>query len=154
MRAAVHGLAALCLLAAPATLAFAPSGAPALHRRGGGGAALRAVLVCEAGEFESIVLKADGPVVVDFCATWCGPCKLVEKHLRAADEQLGDAITVVKVDIDINGEVVKKYNVAGLPKICAFLDGKMVGFRDGAIGKEKFAGLVKQSFPSLPPLAM
>lgn len=107
--------------------------------------------------FEADVIKAshDTPVLVDFWATWCGPCKLVAPSMVWAADAFDGALQVVKIDCtDGNKELMEKYKVYGLPCLIVFKDGAMVegSHREGAITKkglaeylEKHCGLVPSS---------
>lgn len=89
--------------------------------------------------FEAEVLQSPEPVLVDFWATWCGPCKLVAPLMDAVEKEYGGAIKVVKVEADPNPDLVQKYEVYGLPTLILFKDGKKVegGHHEGAINKAK-----------------
>ena len=77
-------------------------------------------------EFEEQVLKSETPILVDFWATWCGPCKMMAPVLEKFSEQYGDKITVVKVDADENSELVETYGVSSIPTILVFDGGAVV----------------------------
>lgn len=86
--------------------------------------------------FESEVLKSDVPVVVDFGAKWCGPCRKLGPVLDEIGAALGDKAKIVKVDADENRELMKQYSVSGLPSLLVFKNGEPV---------ERMAGLVPKS---------
>ena len=82
--------------------------------------------------FETEVLQSTVPVVVDFWAAWCGPCRLVAPELEALAEAHGDALKVVKVDVDANFAVAERYGIRGVPTIALFRDGQLVAESVGA----------------------
>jgi len=84
--------------------------------------------------FEELVLKSDRPVVVDFWAAWCGPCKMVAPELEKMAAKYGDQITVVKVDVDANPALSQAFNIMSFPRIAFFSPGEqpkgVTGFRN------------------------
>eukprot|EP00252_Welwitschia_mirabilis_P025973 TRINITY_DN8316_c0_g2_i1.p1 TRINITY_DN8316_c0_g2~~TRINITY_DN8316_c0_g2_i1.p1 ORF type:complete len:181 (-),score=26.10 TRINITY_DN8316_c0_g2_i1:271-813(-) len=90
-------------------------------------------------DFEEKVLNSDLPVLVDFVADWCGPCKLIGPFIDWASQEYQGKLNVYKVDHDANPQVVEKYKVYGLPTLILFKDGKEIpgSRREGAITKEK-----------------
>jgi thioredoxin len=87
--------------------------------------------------FNADVLKADRPVLVDFWAEWCGPCKQIAPALEALDAELGSRVTVAKLNIDENPMTPSKYGVRGIPTLMLFKDGQVAATRIGAMGKGK-----------------
>lgn len=85
--------------------------------------------------FESEVLGASLPVVVDFFATWCGPCKMMAPVLEKAAEEYEGKVRIGKLDVDENGELAAKYGVMSIPTLIFFKNGqvtkKMVGLQSG-----------------------
>ncbi|MCW3837867.1 thioredoxin [Sphingomonas canadensis] len=85
--------------------------------------------------FEADVLQSGKPVVVDFWAEWCGPCKMIGPALEELSEELGDQVQIVKVDIDENPEAPGKYGVRGIPTMILFKDGQIAATQVGAMPK-------------------
>ena len=80
----------------------------------------------DANSFKSDVLGSDKPVLVDFWATWCGPCKMIAPVLEEIAGEHGDKLSVVKVDIDQNPATARDYQVMSIPTLLVFQDGKPV----------------------------
>ncbi len=89
------------------------------------------------GSFSSDVLKAEKPVLVDFWAEWCGPCKQIAPSLEALADELGEKMTVAKLNIDENPMTPSKYGVRGIPTLMLFKDGQVAATRIGAMPKSK-----------------
>lgn len=87
--------------------------------------------------FETDVLNADKPVIVDFWAEWCGPCKQIAPALDDLAADLGDKVTVAKVNIDENPQTPQKYNVRGIPTLILFKDGQPASTKVGSLPKSK-----------------
>jgi len=85
--------------------------------------------------FEADVLKAEGPVLVDFWAEWCGPCKAIGPALEELAGEYAGKLTVAKIDIDSNPRTPTTYNVRGIPTLVMFKDGKPVSTKVGAMPK-------------------
>lgn len=90
-------------------------------------------------EFSEVVLKSDRPVLVEFVATWCGPCRLIAPAIESLAQEYEDKLTIVKVDHDLNPQVIQEYKVYGLPALILFKNGKEIpeSRREGAISKAK-----------------
>ncbi len=87
--------------------------------------------------FANEVLQAPGPVLVDFWAEWCGPCKQIAPALEEISEELGEKLTIAKVDVDSNPETPKKYGVHGIPTLIIFKGGEVAATKVGALPKNK-----------------
>ena len=85
--------------------------------------------------FESDVLKAPGPVLVDFWAEWCGPCKQIAPALEDLANELGEKVTVAKLNIDENPKIPGQFGVRGIPTLMLFKDGKVAATKVGALPK-------------------
>ncbi len=95
--------------------------------------------------FENEVLKATGPVVVDFWAEWCGPCKAMSPLVDDLAKELGTAVKIVKVNIDENPNSPTKYGVRGIPTFMVFNQGQLVDTRVGSMSKTQLADWVKST---------
>ena len=87
--------------------------------------------------FEQEVLKADTPVVVDFHAAWCGPCKAMAPALDQVAKELDGKVKVVKVDVDQNPQVTGHYGIRAMPTLLIFKGGKIAAEHTGAIVQKK-----------------
>ncbi len=95
--------------------------------------------------FETDVLKASGPVLVDFWAEWCGPCKQIAPALEEISNELGERVTVAKINIDDNPNTPGRYGVRGIPTMMLFKDGKVAATKVGAIPKSKIVEWLNES---------
>ena len=87
--------------------------------------------------FETQVLQADHPVLVDFWAEWCGPCKQIAPALEQISDELAGKVTVAKVNIEDFPEISGRYAVRGIPTMILFKDGQMKDVKIGALPKQK-----------------
>ncbi|CAI8601736.1 unnamed protein product [Vicia faba] len=90
-------------------------------------------------QFKETVLESERPVLVEFVATWCGPCRLITPAMEALAKEYEDRLTVVKIDHDANPQLIKEYKVYGLPSLILFKNGQEVpgSRKEGAITKAK-----------------
>jgi thioredoxin 1 len=95
--------------------------------------------------FDKDVLKADRPVLVDFWAEWCGPCKMIAPFLQDIDGELGEKVQVVKVNIDENPLTPTKYGVRGIPTLMIFKNGAVTATKVGALPKSKLVEWVQEN---------
>ena len=86
------------------------------------------------------VLQSDKPVLVDFWAEWCGPCKMIGPSLEEISDELGDKVTIVKMDIMVNTDVPGQVGVQSIPLMVLFKDGKAVAQKLGAAPKSQLKG--------------
>jgi len=87
--------------------------------------------------FESEVLKANGPVVVDFWAEWCGPCRMIAPALEEIAGSLGDKVKIVKLNVDESPATATKYGIQSIPTLMIFKNGQMAARQIGAAPKQK-----------------
>lgn len=85
--------------------------------------------------FESDVLGASTPVLVDFWAAWCGPCKMIAPLLDQLSEEYADKVKVCKIDVDSNPQTAAKFSVRGIPTLLLFKDGELEATKVGALSK-------------------
>ncbi len=95
--------------------------------------------------FESEVLSSSLPVVVDFWAAWCGPCKMIAPSLDEISKELDGKVTIAKVNIDDNPMTPSKFGVRGIPTMMIFKDGKLVSTQVGAMAKNRIDAWIKES---------
>jgi thioredoxin 1 len=95
--------------------------------------------------FETEVLGADGPVLVDFWAEGCGPCKQIGPSLEEISEEMGEKITVAKINIDDNPMTPSKYGVRGIPTLMLFKGGEVAATKVGALPKGKLVEWIQES---------
>ncbi|MBC7844980.1 MAG: thioredoxin [Flavobacterium sp.] len=86
--------------------------------------------------FENII-QSEKPVLIDFFATWCGPCKMLAPILKEVKDSLGERITILKIDVDKNQALSSKYQVRGVPTMILFQNGKQLWRQSGVLTKEE-----------------
>ena len=96
--------------------------------------------------FEETVLNSDKPVMVDFWAAWCGPCRMVGPIVDEISADYGDKAVVAKVDVDANQEFAAKYGVRNIPTVLIFKNGEVVGKQVGAAPKKTYVEKLDAAF--------
>ena len=93
-------------------------------------------------DFEQLVLKSSEPVLVDYWAEWCGPCKMITPVLEEVAEEYGDRIKVAKLNIDDNPATPPKYGIRGIPTLMLFRDGNVEATKVGAVSKSQLTAFI------------
>jgi thioredoxin 1 len=96
-----------------------------------------ATLVVSDSSFEKDVLQSSEPVLVDFFADWCGPCKAMAPALEQVASEMKGKVKIAKLDVDANPAVTQKYHIQAMPTLMIFKDGKKVAERVGALTQKK-----------------
>lgn len=90
------------------------------------------------------IIKSDKPVLIDFYAEWCGPCKMLAPILKEVKEEIGDAATIVKIDVDASPQASQKFEIRGVPTLILYKNGEQVWRKSGLLDKQSLLSLLKQ----------
>ena len=101
-----------------------------------------AEIILSKDNFESEVLNSDKPVIVDFWAEWCGPCKKLGPIIAQIAEEKADSVKVCKLNVDAEMEIAAKYSIQSIPTVILFKNGEVVETAVGALNKTKLQGLI------------
>ena len=96
------------------------------------------------GKFKQII-NGDKPVLVDFHATWCGPCHMQAPILKEVSTEVGEKAKIIKIDVDKNQALAQQYQVRGVPTLILFKKGKPVWRHSGVANKQQLVSLIKQN---------
>jgi thioredoxin 1 len=94
--------------------------------------------------FNSII-ESDKPVLIDFHATWCGPCKAMGPILKDVSKKVGGKATILKIDVDKNPKVAAKYQVQGVPTLIVFKQGKMLWRQSGVVAANQLVDILEKN---------
>jgi thioredoxin 1 len=96
------------------------------------------------GKFDSII-NDSRPVIVDFHALWCSPCKMQSPILKEVADELGGKIRIIKIDVDQNIEIAGKYNIQSVPTLIIFKNGKLIWRQSGVVSKNQLKSVLLQN---------
>jgi len=105
----------------------------------------QAVIHASDADFDATVLASEEPVLVDFWAPWCGPCKMIAPALDELAGEYAGRAKIVKVDVDRNQATALKYHVRSIPMLLLFKDGQVQATQVGAVGKPQLAKMIDQA---------
>ena len=104
---------------------------------------MTAIKNCNENDFENEVLKSSLPVIVDFWAEWCGPCKMLTPILEELSNEMKNEINVVKVNLDENQDLAMKYSIRSIPTLLLFKEGHLIDTKVGLLPKNEIVTWLK-----------
>lgn len=107
-----------------------------------------AVIIVNDADFSEKVIQSTTPVLVDFWAIWCGPCKLAEPVLEQLSEEYKDKVVIAKIDVNKNPKITEQFGVMSIPTTVLFKGGQEAGRQVGFGGKKPFEDLIKKGLPA------
>jgi thioredoxin 1 len=91
------------------------------------------------------ITNSETPVLVDFYADWCGPCKMLAPILKQVKDELGEGVIIIKIDVDKNQKIANKYGIRGVPTLLLFKNGKQLWRQSGVLQKEEIVNIIKSN---------
>ena len=101
--------------------------------------------ISDSRTWEINVLQSGKPVFVDFWAEWCGPCRMISPVIEELEQEYGDKVSFVKVNVDNAGEIASMYNVFSIPTLALFKNGKVVSQQVGAASKQSYQNMIDKA---------
>lgn len=92
--------------------------------------------------FDEVIGQATGPILVDYWAEWCGPCKMIDPILHELADEYGDRLTIAKINIDDNAQLASRFKIRGIPTLMVFKDGEPQATKVGAVTKSALKAFV------------
>lgn len=96
------------------------------------------------GKFDSII-NDSRPVIVDFHALWCSPCKIQSPILKEVADELGERVKVIKIDVDANNQIASRYGIQSVPTIIIFKNGRVIWRQSGVVSKSQLKSVLMQN---------
>lgn len=90
------------------------------------------------------IIQSETPVLIDFFATWCGPCQMLAPILKQVKDSLGSKVSIIKIDVDKNQQIASQYQVRGVPTLILFQNGKQLWRQSGVLSKEDLIQIISE----------